>query len=111
MKLKHSLLVRFVKIAVFAVFIVASVNAQAAMKTTGVANINTATMTQLEMLPGIGASKAQSIMEQRQQKPFAKKEDLLLVKGIGEALLAKIAPHVAVQGENTIKEEKIAPLK
>lgn len=51
----------------------------------GLVNINTATVEQLDSLPGIGASTAQKIIANRADEgPFQKKEDLMRVTGIGE---------------------------
>jgi len=61
-------------------------------------NVNTASVEQLMELPGIGKSKADAIVAYRTQSKFAKKDDLLNVRGIGEKLLAKISDHVAVTG-------------
>ncbi|MBF0104799.1 MAG: helix-hairpin-helix domain-containing protein [Deltaproteobacteria bacterium] len=72
---------------------------------TGVVNINTATVSELATIPGIGAVKADAIAQQRKGQPFASKDDLLAVRGIGEKLLAKISPFVVVKGETTIKTE------
>jgi competence protein ComEA len=57
-------------------------------------NINTASVTELENLPGIGPVKAQAIVQNR---PFASVEDLKKVKGIKEGTLAKIRPFVVTQ--------------
>lgn len=49
-------------------------------------NINTAQSQELERLPGIGPTKAQSIILYRQEHgPFKKLEDLMQVSGIGKA--------------------------
>lgn len=54
-------------------------------------DINIAPAAQLETLPGIGETLAQRIIEYRiKVGPFTTPEDLLEVKGIGEATLAKI---------------------
>ncbi len=59
-------------------------------------SINTATQEQLESLPGIGASKAQAIIEYRMQKPFQTIEELKEIKGIGEALFEKIQDYITI---------------
>ncbi len=70
----------------------------------GVVNINTATLEQIELLPGIGPKKAQAIVDLRAKKPFAKIEELLLVDGIGEALFAKLKAYLVLDGQTTLKQ-------
>ena len=54
-------------------------------------NINTATQTQLETLPGIGPSTAMKILDYRKEKgKFTKIEEIKEVGGIGEAKFDKI---------------------
>lgn len=54
-------------------------------------NINTASARELEALPGIGPAKAEAIVAFRTQRgPFAKKEDIKKVSGIGEVTYSKI---------------------
>ncbi|MCP5464290.1 MAG: helix-hairpin-helix domain-containing protein [Deltaproteobacteria bacterium] len=74
---------------------------------TGVVNINTASAEQLTAVPGIGAAKAQAIVELRSQKPFSHVEDLLLVKGIGEKSLQKMKAYFVLNGDTTIAKKKI----
>jgi len=63
----------------------------------GLLNLNTATVEQLDALKGIGPSKARAIVEYREQHgPFRSVDDLLNVKGIGEKLLAGIRNDVTV---------------
>ncbi len=74
---------------------------------TAIVNVNTATREQLMDLPGIGEAKADAIIAQRQVQPFAKKEDLLLVKGIGEKILEKLSPQVQVGNADTKTSPKM----
>ena len=60
-------------------------------------NINTATATELEALPGVGLAMAARIIEYRQKVgSFKKIEDLMNVKGIGEKSFLKLKPLIAV---------------
>jgi competence protein ComEA len=53
-------------------------------------NINNASIEQLEKMKGIGAKKAQAIVEYRLNNGnFASIEDLIKVKGIGSKFVAK----------------------
>lgn len=60
-------------------------------------NINTATLEELENIPGIGEAKAKSIIEYRKNcGQFTKKEDLLNIKGIGETVFAELKDFITV---------------
>jgi competence protein ComEA len=62
-------------------------------------NLNTATADELEALPGIGASRAQAILEARKTRGgFKSVEELLEVKGIGEQGLERLRPFVRIEG-------------
>ena len=58
-------------------------------------NLNTATLEELDSLPGIGPVLAQRIIDYRQTYgPFQSMNDLLRVKGIGSALLENIRDRI-----------------
>lgn len=56
-------------------------------------NINTASLEQIEKLPGIGPKKAQAIIEAR---PFKSAEDVMKIKGIKQGLFNKIKDHITL---------------
>ncbi len=63
----------------------------------GKVNINTASVSELEELPGIGEVIAQRIVDYRTQHgPFKTVRDLLKVEGIGEKKFESIEDHVTV---------------
>ena len=60
-------------------------------------NLNSASVDQLEKLPGVGPKMAELIVEYRQKNGgFKKIEDLMNVKGIGEKKFLKLKPLVTV---------------
>lgn len=60
-------------------------------------NINTADLSQLSALPGIGEVLGQRIIDYRSAHgPFSSVEELINVRGIGENRLAELRPYVTV---------------
>jgi competence protein ComEA len=60
-------------------------------------SINSATVEELDTLPGIGPKMAQAIVEFRERYgKFYSPEDLLQVPGIGAKKLAALKPHIIV---------------
>ncbi|HEX6418951.1 MAG TPA: ComEA family DNA-binding protein [Acidimicrobiales bacterium] len=63
----------------------------------GPVDVNTATAAQLEELPGVGPATAEAIIAHRDRHgPFASVDDLIDVRGIGEAKLAQIRERATV---------------
>ena len=57
---------------------------------------------ELTYLPRIGAQVAERIVERRKEKPFARAEELMEVKGIGEKLFLSLKPYLSVTGPTTL---------
>ena len=61
-------------------------------------NINTASAADLVRLPGIGATRAQAIIDFRQERgAFSSVDELLRVDGIGPGILNGLRPYVTVE--------------
>lgn len=79
-----------------------SITVQAApvVPSEGTVPVNLADAALLQTLPGIGPATAQAILEERERNgPFAYPEDLMHVKGIGEAALERIRPYLDMRVE------------
>jgi len=67
-------------------------------------DLNTATMEQLEELPGVGPVTAKSILDFRKKSgPFKRIEDLLAVRRISKKRFQKMAPYVTVTPAKPVK--------
>jgi competence protein ComEA len=65
---------------------------------TGPLDLNTASATELETLPGIGPVTAAKIVEDRERNgPFASVDELVRVSGIGEKKLEAVQDLVVVR--------------
>ena len=61
-------------------------------------NLNHATLAELDTLPGVGPRTAQSIVEYREENGgFARLEDLMNVRGIGETRFLRLKPLVTIE--------------
>ena len=89
-----------------------AVAATPAVAADGKVNINTASVEQLQLLPRIGPSVAQRIVEHRKSNgQFKTAEDLMLVRGIGEKSFETLKPYLAISGETTLSEKVRSPKK
>ncbi|KKQ61435.1 MAG: alpha amylase [Candidatus Falkowbacteria bacterium GW2011_GWC2_38_22] len=71
----------------------------------GLVNINTAGLEELDSLPGIGASKAAAIIEYRTLNGnFQRKEDIMSVSGIGQATYDGLKDLIMVLGDDAPAE-------
>jgi competence protein ComEA len=61
-------------------------------------NINSATLVDLDGLPGIGPAKAAAILRYREEHgPFRAVDDLAQVPGLGAALVARLRDWVSAR--------------
>jgi competence ComEA-like helix-hairpin-helix protein len=91
-------------IAVALLFAAAGARADTAeVATSGKVNINQASAAQIAFLPRIGEKVAVRVVDYRKSHgPFARAEDLMEVKGIGEKLFLTLKPYLAVSGPTTL---------
>jgi comEA protein len=69
-------------------------------------NINQASAKELANLPRVGTKQAERIVEYRQTHgAFARAEDLMEVKGIGEKLFTTLKPYITLSGPTTLSEK------
>ncbi len=73
-------------------------------QTHGVVNINTATVQQLALLPHVGPSLAERIVQFRKDNGnFKSVDEVVAVRGIGEKSFATLKPYLSTTGPTTLK--------
>ncbi len=61
-------------------------------------NVNTATVVELQTVPGVGPSTARDIVRYREKNgPFRRVEELLIIRGMSKKKLARMRPYVRVR--------------
>lgn len=69
----------------------------------GKLNLNTATVDQLQLLPGVGAEKAERVVTWRTKNGgFKRVADLRKVKGFGYKTIKKLEKYLDTKGDNTL---------
>lgn len=93
-------------------FLFAALSVLTASLSLAAVNINTASPSELEALPGIGPAKAKAIADYRQQHgAFKSVEELKNVKGIGEGIFSKLKAEATVAPEPANPKAKNAVQK
>ena len=65
-------------------------------------DLNSASVEQLQQVPGIGPATAKSIVNFREKSgPFQRVEDLLAIRGISKQALERMRPYVTVSAPET----------
>ena len=71
----------------------------------GQVDINTAGLEELMTLPGIGETRAQAILDDREANgPYRYPEDLIRVRGIGEGIVSAISDQITTGGEGDAQD-------
>ena len=61
-------------------------------------NINTASLTQLKTLPGLGDTMAAAIVHYREKNgPFRRVQDLLIIRGVSKKRLESWRPYLKIK--------------
>jgi competence protein ComEA len=80
------------------------------MEITGKLNLNTATEEQLMLLPTVGPSEAERILDWRKKNGgFKRTADLRRVKGFGYKTFKKLEPFLDVKGDTTLAASPTRP--
>ena len=72
-------------------------------------DLNTASPSLLSYVAGLNSGIAKNIVEYRKEKPFNKREDLLLVKKLGEKAYTQCAGFLRIKGENVLDNTAVHP--
>jgi competence protein ComEA len=76
---------------------------------TGVLNLNTATLDQLDTLPGVSPKLAAAVVAERAARPFSRPEDVMRVRGMSKRRFERLRPHLAVTGPSSFVPARTGP--
>ncbi|HET9037458.1 MAG TPA: helix-hairpin-helix domain-containing protein [Myxococcaceae bacterium] len=76
---------------------------------TGVLNLNTATLDQLDALPGVSPKLAAAVVAERAARPFSRPEDVMRVRGMSKRRFERLRPHLAVTGPSSFVPTRAGP--
>ncbi len=99
-----------IALSLMAAVLVTVTLAGAGEETSGVVNINTASVEQLQLLPRVGPALAGRIIEFREANgSYRTVDEIVAVKGIGEKSFAKLEPYIVTSGETTLTKKVSLP--
>jgi comEA protein len=85
-------------------------NAQKKSPPANSVDLNSASVAELQQVPGIGPATAKSIVKFREKSgPFKRVEDLLAIRGISKRALERMRPYLTVVPARSAKSPTPAP--
>ncbi len=69
----------------------------------GAVNLNTASVAELTLLPGMGPKRAQALVQYRERRRLTHSRQVTRVRGIGPGTYRRWRTHIKVRGENTLR--------
>ena len=76
---------------------------------TGALNLNTATLDQIDALPGVSPKLAAAVVAERAVRPFGRPEDVMRVRGMSKKRYERLRPHLAVAGPSSFRPAQGRP--
>ena len=76
---------------------------------TGVLNLNTARLDQIDALPGISPQVAAAVVAERTARPFSRPEDVMRVRGLSRKRFERLRPHLTVTGATSFVPAAVRP--
>src|ERR1700748_1825470 len=93
---------RFFTVAVLLALVCVAATAQKKLELGQRVDLNTATVAQLEQVPGIGLATAKAIVQVREKSGhYQRVEDLLAIHGISQVKFEKMKPYLYVSPPGT----------
>lgn len=68
----------------------------------GVLNLNRASEAELQLLPGIGKTRAALIVERRSKRPYASVDEVARLRGMRK-IVQRLRAHLSVKGDTTLR--------
>lgn len=72
-------------------------------------NVNTASIGQMTLLPGLGPKRAAALVALRDRRPLRRPREVTKVRGIGSATWRRWKRYLAVEGETTLRSPADEP--
>jgi len=76
---------------------------------TGVLNLNTASLDQIDALPGVSPKLAAAVVAERTARPFGRPEDVMRVRGMSRKRFERLRPHLGVTGPSSFRPAQGRP--